>query len=128
MAFWSKWFQRQPKISFKQVDWLEVDGKRRAIEALRASQQQGDAKQAVIQADILVDSILKQAQVPGMTMGERLKAIREPMPRDVYRSLWQAHLKRNELVHESNSFVAEWEKKEYLHAFEEAIRFFRGQR
>ena len=128
MGFIEKLFGIKPKNSFKKVDWLSVEGKLRSLEQMALLPDQAMAKQAVIQADILVDSIMKEAGVRGQTMGERLKTLRNDLPKNVYSPLWQAHIKRNELVHDSGSFVADWEKQKYLHAFKEAISAMRGIR
>lgn len=116
------------RASFKNVDWLEVDGRWRTIESLSASTQQADTKQALIQADSLVDSIMKQAGIPGTNFGERLKSLKTQISPSVYRNLWQAHIKRNELVHELGSHVEKWEKEQYLGSFKNAISHFRGIR
>lgn len=112
--------------SFRAVDWLEAEGKWRGVQAMASSSNQADIKQALIQADILIDSIMKQAGVGGTTFGERLKSARALLPHDVYQKLWKAHLKRNELVHEHGSFVADWEKQTHLAAFEQAMSAMRG--
>lgn len=126
--FFQKLFGIKPKYSFKGVDWLAVEGKIRHIDTLAASADQATIKQSIIQSDILVDMIMKEAGIRGASMGERLKSVRDVMPRPVYSQLWQAHIKRNELVHEPGSFVADWEKDKYLKAFTEAISAMRGIR
>jgi len=128
MGFWQKLLGLSSGPNWRSVDWLAIDGQWRAITALGKSQAQADLKQALIQADSLFDSILKQANVAGATLGERLKTLRETLPKQTYRQLWGAHLKRNELVHESGSFVADWERKQYLEAFDQAIKAVRGLR
>lgn len=100
----------------------------RSLDAMAASTDQATIKQTIIQTDILVDTIMKEAGIRGATMGERLKSLRDDLPRHVYSPLWQAHIKRNELVHEHGSFVADWEKDKYLKAFKEAISAMRGIR
>ncbi len=112
--------------TFRKIDWLEIEGRWRTVQELGQSSAQTDTKQALIQADILIDSIMKQAGVAGTTFGERLKNLKEIMPKHIYQKLWQAHIKRNELVHEAGSFVAEWEKTTHLAAFEQAIGSMRG--
>lgn len=128
MDFLRKLLGIKPKNSFKKVDWLEVEGKLRQLEQLALSNTQAEAKQVIIQADILVDSIMKQAGVFGLTMGERLKTLRQDLPKAVYSAIWQAHIKRNELVHDSGSFVADWEKSKHFAAFKDAISAMRGIR
>lgn len=117
-----------PTTSFRRVDWLGVEHQWRTIEALATSREQANVKQALIQADTLVDSIFKQAGVAGTTFGERLKGLKTRTNPQVYRKLWQAHLKRNELVHEAGSFVADWERNQHLKSFQEAVSFYRGMK
>jgi len=126
--FFQKLFNIKPKISTKGVDWLRVEGRLRELEAMALSKDQTNAKQLIIQSDILVDSILKEAKIAGTTMGERLKNLREKLPRNIYSSLWEAHNKRNELVHEANSFVADWEKSKYFESFKRGISGLRSLR
>ncbi len=52
---------------------------------------------AVIDADKLVDHALKQTNVPGDTMGDRLKKVNYLKS---INNLWSAHKLRNKLVHE----------------------------
>ncbi len=126
--FFKKFFGINPRISFKKVDWLAVEGKVRQLDMFANSTDQASAKQLIIQSDVLVDSILKEAEVPGKTMGERLKNLRDKMPRTAYNGLWQAHIKRNELVHDAGSFVADWEKTKYFESFKAGISAIRSIR
>lgn len=128
MGFWQKLFGLPTGPNWRAVDWLAIEGQWRTIMTLGNSKAQADLKQALIQADSLFDSILKQANVTGSTLGERLKILRPLIIKSIYQQLWAAHLKRNELVHESGSFVAEWERRQYLEAFNQAIKAVRGLR
>lgn len=112
---------------FQSVDWSAVEGRWATLEAM-AGQDQVQKNQAIIQADMLIDSIMKEAGVEGATMGDRLKSLTGKMPREVYQQLWQAHKKRNELVHEHGSFVADWEIRQHLKSFRDAINQMRGMR
>jgi len=114
--------------SFKNVDWLDAEHRWRTIETMAKTRAQADMRQALIQADVLIDTIMKQANVTGTTFGERLKALKTRLPHHVYQKLWQAHIKRNELVHEQGSFVAEWELTTHLQAFQSAMSAMRGLR
>jgi hypothetical protein len=129
MGWWQKLLNLGPqKPSFRSVDWLAVEGKLRGLEAMSTSPDQATAKQLLIQSDILVGLILNQANVPGQTLGEQLKTLRGRMENQTYHHLWQAHNKRNELVHESGSFVAAWEKDQYFRYFKAGISALRGVR
>lgn len=128
MGFWSSFFGIPKKAQVNRVDWLAIEGQMRQLESLSQSKNQADYKQLIIQVDMLVDSILKQAQIPGGTMGDRIKAIKNRIDRKSYQQLWQAHIKRNELVHEAGSFVAEWEKNQYFQTYKSIISELRRLR
>ncbi len=125
---WFGFGKKQPRIGFKSVDWLEVEGKLRSLDAMAASSDQAMAKQVIMQADMLVDFILKQGNVPGQTMGERLKSLQNVADRSTLNMLWGVHKKRNELAHESGSFVASWEKDKFYQDAKMAISNLRGLR
>lgn len=125
---WFGFGKKTPKIGFKSVDWLEVEGKLRSLDGMAASNDQVMTKQLIIQADMLVDNVLKQANVPGQTMGERLKSLQTIADRSTLNMLWGVHKKRNELAHESGSFVAGWEKDKFYQDAKMAISNLRGIR
>lgn len=129
MGFWHDLlFGRNSSTVFRKIDWLDIESRWRSVQVLAQSPNQADLKQAIIQADIMIDTIMKQAGVRGTTFGERLKTLKEKLPRHVYQKLWAAHLKRNEVVHEQGSFVAEWEKQTHIPAFEQAMNVIRGMK
>lgn len=115
--------ERGPR--WKEVDWTRLEGDWQMARSLWQSPNQADKKQAVIQADSAFDRLLKEAQVPGQTMGERLKSIANRVDRGLYNRLWEAHKKRNELVHETSSFVAHWDKADYVSIYKEAAKQLR---
>jgi hypothetical protein len=57
------------------------------------------SKLAVIEADNLLDDVLKSANVRGETLGERLKNL-NPAQLPNLNEIWEAHKIRNRLVHE----------------------------
>jgi len=77
----------------------ETNKRWKEIEAHTSSQNSSDWKLALIDADSLIDDILKRAGYPGKTMGERLKQI-EPSDLDHLADLWEAHKLRNRIAHE----------------------------
>ncbi len=91
------------------------------IEQLRSLGGPSQLKQAVIEADKLVDHLLKML-VPGETMGERLKTAK-PYFSDyqVYDQLWKAHKLRNALVHEADFQPTHTVLEHTLRKFENAI-------
>lgn len=128
MSLLAKLFGLGRKGDFRKVDWAAVNGQWRSIEDRQQTTNQAEMKQLLIQADGLVESVLRQAEVPGNTFGERLKSLRERMDKKDYRRLWQAHIKRNEIVHEPTSFVRDWEVREYLAGFKSSLVALRGLR
>jgi hypothetical protein len=78
------------------------------------------AKLAVIEADKLLDNVLRSMVIPGETMGERLKAAGYKYPK--LRDVWPAHKLRNQLVHDSAFQLTQGHAKRALKDFEKALR------
>lgn len=77
-------------------------------------------KMAVMEADKLLDQILKSLNYPGSTLGERLKFACHKNPR--VRDVWWAHKIRNQLVHEADYRLSYNYAKKALGSFENAFR------
>lgn len=91
-----------------------------AIMAHIAAGKPSRYRQAVIEADTLVDFALKKAGYPGATMGERLRAVPKGTFRDT-NAVWAAHKVRNELVHELDKELLAAEAKQMVKNFEQAL-------
>lgn len=76
-------------------------------------------RQAVIEADTLVDYVLKKLAVPGTTMGERMRSSQARF--SDYQGLWQAHKLRNQIVHELDREVLSFEAKQMIGKFRTAL-------
>lgn len=78
------------------------------------------AKLSVIEADKLLDTVLRDMHIPGETMGERLKmaAYRYKSISDV----WPAHKLRNQLVHDSTFELSIGQAKRAVRDFERALK------
>lgn len=77
-------------------------------------------KLAVIEADKLVDNVMRQLLIPGETMGERLKMAEFKYPE--IRRVWPAHKTRNMLVHDSTYELRMSVGREALKDFERALK------
>jgi hypothetical protein len=92
--------------AFKQAQHLmpsdEAEKRWKEIEDHTVSQNPSDWKLAIINADALVDDILKRAGYAGKGLGERLKQI-EPSDLDHLPDLWEAHKLRNRIAHEAEA-------------------------
>ncbi|MCL5733522.1 MAG: hypothetical protein M1334_02555 [Patescibacteria group bacterium] len=69
------------------------------IKKLMSYNDEGHFKLAIIEADNVLDNILKSADTPGETLGERLKSL-NPAQLPNLNEVWEAHKIRNRLVHE----------------------------
>lgn len=74
---------------------------------------------AVIDADKLVDQALKQTNVPGDTMGERMK--RANYLKNI-NNLWTAHKLRNKLVHEPDMKPKKSEMRGAISAYKKTLK------
>jgi len=68
------------------------------------SENPNDWKLAVIEADIILDDILKKQGYAGTTLGERLRSI-SPQSLGSLQDAWEAHKVRNKIAHEGADFV-----------------------
>jgi hypothetical protein len=78
------------------------------------------AKLAVIEADKLLDGVLRSLIFPGETMGERLKSAQYKF-KDINK-VWPAHKLRNQLVHDSTFEITVPQARRALKEFEAALR------
>lgn len=78
--------------------------KKEEIAQMVKSENLFELKQAVIEADKLVDYLLKAKGYPGETFADRLKAAKAYTEIHLYNSVWQGHKVRNLITHESTNF------------------------
>lgn len=77
---------------------------------------------AVLEADKLLDHILKSQMVPGLTMGDRLKAAKNKFSPEAYDAAWRAHKVRNELAHNAEFQIMDYSARDVLKNYEKAIK------
>lgn len=70
------------------------------VEQLLASGDSIHAAQAVVQADSLLDSVMKQAGASGTSFADRLRSLEPRLSKDLYQHIWNAHKLRNQIAHE----------------------------
>lgn len=85
------------------------------------SMKEAEWKFAVIEADSLVDSILKAGGYLGDTMGDRLKNI-DKTQIVTLDGLWEAHKIRNRLAHDVDYFLRYGEAKRALQLYEKTLK------
>ncbi len=87
------------------------------------SENPADWKQAIIEADILLDEMVKAMNQPGENLGERLKAI-EPGDFLNLDAAWEAHKIRNQIAHDGAFVLTRREAGRVLGLYEQAFREF----
>ncbi len=101
---------------FVQGKWLEI----RTTFSLGGASHM---KNAVIEADKLVDHVLKSRGVAGNTMGERMKSAKKLFPHYAdYDNLWFAHKVRNNIAHEASHELNNGEAKRAMEYFEKSLK------
>lgn len=106
-----------PEAAFKgasQSRWEEI---LRHVDSAR----EAEWKFAVVEADKLVDDLLKKAGYFGETMGDRLTNIERGQLANLD-NLWEAHKIRNKLVHDVNYFLRQAEARQAIKFYEEALK------
>src|SRR3989344_8255157 len=93
--------------------WQEI---MQRIESIR----EGEWKFAIIEADNLVDDLLKNL-FPGETMGERLMNIDKTQLLTID-DLWEAHKIRNRLAHDTNYFLRHAEAVNAIRLYEKTLK------
>jgi len=84
------------------------------------SDREAEWKFAIIEADKLVDSLLRSAGYLGDTMGERLMNIEKGQLLSL-EGLWEAHKIRNKLAHDSNYFLRYAEARRTIELYKKAL-------
>lgn len=69
-----------------------------------SSDSPNDWKLAIIEADIILDEILKEKGYAGVSLGERLKSI-APSQLQSLDDAWEAHKVRNQIAHGGADFI-----------------------
>jgi len=91
--------------------WIKIDD--------LVSRQQW--REAVMQADIIMDEALQWHRVPGQTLGERLKAASHKLSKPTLDAGWQAHKVRNRLAHELHYRLTPAESYEALNNIKKVL-------
>jgi len=122
LIFGKKGNKNQKEYQSGGLDSQYVSQKWAEITQLMQLGKPSNYSRAVLEADKLLDHVLKGYRTPGMTMGDRLKASHNRFSPEAYDAAWKAHKVRNELVHNSEFQVMDYTAKEAIRKFEIAIR------
>jgi len=86
-------------------DPQEIQNKRwLRIQELIASNNDSDWKVAIFEADSMLEDMTLAMNLPGDTLGERLKSV-EPSDFLTLQKAWEAHKIRNQIAHQGSEYV-----------------------
>ena len=125
LNLFKKLFSLGPHIRFGLgvQDVADIKRKWMEVEQLIALGKPSNFKTAILEADKILDYVLKLYGYSGQTMGDRMKAIpRDKHSRDFFDNMWQAHKLRNEMVHNMGYEVQDFEAKSAIQKFEKVLR------
>lgn len=95
------------------------------IVRLSESDNSSDWRLSIIEADIILDNLLEKLQLPGDTMGEKLRAV-EKSDFLTIESAWEAHKARNMIAHDGSDFlINQREIRHIISLYEAVFREFR---
>ncbi|MGB0757710.1 MAG: hypothetical protein ACPGO5_04620 [Patescibacteria group bacterium] len=90
------------------------------IESLLAGASDTEWSLAIIEADKLLDYLLKARHIAGTTLGERLKVA--CYKHKELRNVWEAHKVRNRIVHEHSVQLAKRDAMRYWQQYKSAYK------
>jgi hypothetical protein len=94
------------------------------VTALIASDNPGDWRLAIMEADVMLDELVTDMQYHGETLGDKLKAI-ERSDFATLDSAWEAHKVRNTIAHRGSDFIlTHREAKRVIGLFEQVFQEF----
>jgi hypothetical protein len=113
-----KYFFRRPNLYGLTLENVKI--KWQEIEELGSRGDEMSSKLAIIEADKLLDHVLKSMMISGKDLGERLKLINYKYPET--KKAWNGHRLRNQLVHVSHFNLTPKMVKEAMHSFKVALQ------
>ncbi|MEK7649254.1 MAG: hypothetical protein AAB400_05100 [Patescibacteria group bacterium] len=100
----------------------EIKKKWQLIEEMAQRNDEMSHKLALMEADKLLDHVLKALGFGGTTLAERLKLAAYRYPK--IRNVWPAHLARNRMVHEASYHLSGSTARDAIRRFRDALHEF----
>lgn len=95
------------------------------VQELIRSNNPSDWRLAIMEADTMLEEMTKVLNIPGDTLGERLKNV-EPSDFLTVQKAWEAHKVRNQIAHQGSEFVLDHRKTlATIKLFEEVFHEFK---
>lgn len=93
-----------------------------SIRQLADAGDEQHVKQALLEADKLLDHAMKELGRSGETFGERIRTFQSLWERDLYQGVWEAHKLRNQLAHEVGITFSKRQAEDALMGFYKGLR------
>ncbi len=95
------------------------------IETLITTENENDWRQAIIEADIILDEMVARMNYKGADLAERLKNV-EPSDFTSLQDAWEAHKVRNRIAHDGSAFsLSKHEAKRVIDLYENVFKEFK---
>lgn len=115
--------KRGKKAGLSAPDKNHIIKKRQEIESLLNSNSIIELKHAVLEADKLVDFVLKKKGYRGETFADRLRGAEPHINHDMYQNIWNGHKIRNQIAHDDDNI----QKPVLIFASNKLLDFIRRQ-
>ena len=79
------------------------------MELLLKSHNSSDWRQAIIEADVMLDDMLDKMGYPGVSIGDKLKNIEES-DFETLDKAWEAHKVRNRIAHDGGEYKLSYDE------------------
>jgi len=115
------WWVRE-RVYAKDIAYGKSEDQRwKKVQTLLKKGDEANLKLSIIEANNILDDILKRMGLPGRDMGERLTQITQAEISSVDK-IWEAHKLRNRIVHESKIKVSYEEAERAVGDIEAALK------
>ena len=107
--------------NMKSIEESESERKWQKIKQRLEKDWASESKLAIIEADKLLDGMLKRMGYGGESLGERLKQLEEKMLPNI-EQIWEAHKIRNNLVHDPDYKLSLNEAKKAIDTYDQTFK------
>ncbi|MBI4709470.1 MAG: hypothetical protein HY764_04710 [Candidatus Portnoybacteria bacterium] len=118
----STWWISERFDSFKKVKLPErMEKEWQKVNSRLEKGDEANLKLAIIEADNMLDEVLKRMGLEGKDMGERLEKMTKQQL-GFLDEVWSAHRLRNLIVHQSDVVISKEQAEEAIGSFEKALK------
>jgi len=121
--FWETVGRIKENYSFSDLSEKRVLKAWKEIEEKMKGGRKTEMKLAIIEADRVLDEVLKVAGYKGETIAERMEKVTPAQLTNIDK-VWRAHKIRNRIVHESEFNISEQEVEEVIKTYKKAFQEF----